>query len=131
MRVLYPNEVPFPWLTLEAIRRAAAKRIELDAVPTNYVVLATPPGHYLNMGWKSNGLQVMAEPYAQIIAVQCYRSDPGLYDDLLPGFRKIAVTPIRVAVPRAEQRGEFIGINFEFDEEAFERDVLAPLRPKD
>jgi hypothetical protein len=114
------DEFPFPWFTMEAVRRAAARGIELSATPLNVVSRATPRGHYLNLWAGADG------PGAQILAVDAYAARPGAYDDVLPGFVRTAVELLDVPGHR-EDVGRFVGVNYRFDEELFERAAHAAL----
>lgn len=114
------DEIPYSWITMEAINRASAKGIELSANPFNLIFRHTPRGHYLHFSLPRS---------AEIMAVDDYRSAPGIYDDILPGFVRINVESPEV--PEApDEAKRFVRIDYEHDAALFERTVLEPLRPK-
>ena len=74
------------YVSVEAIRRAASKRIELHSVlEDSYTPADAPRGHYLYLD----------EYHAQIIAVDDHRPTAGTYDDLLEGYdlTQVSVLP--------------------------------------
>lgn len=95
-------------LSLEAMRRATAKGIELLPTPNSLneefmpgVMTTTPRGHYLDL----------SGPSAQIVAVRDYRPISGTYADLIPGFAVCEICNLEVVGDRALDR-EFVSINY-------------------
>lgn len=85
-------------IAVEAVRRAAAKGIQLQPMPNAFsddflpdVVEETPKGHYI--GYWHDGIR--------IIAVDDHRRTAGVYDDLVQDYvlMSVCILPLASEVP--------------------------------